>query len=84
MSLTGKGHVEFDDDPDNPAGTAPRKGVVDFGDDESPPTHGTNNDHDSRIAGKKRFRRPKARISYALEVWMLRSLWAWVLKLQNR
>lgn len=33
MSRTGKGQVEFDDDLDNTAETAPSKGVMDFGDD---------------------------------------------------
>lgn len=35
MSPTGSGQVGLDGCPDNPAGTAPRKGVMEFDDDES-------------------------------------------------
>lgn len=61
MSLTGKGHTEFDDGLHDAAGSTPRKGVVDFGDDESPEIPRTRNvDHrrieqDSSSGGKARF-----------------------------
>lgn len=48
MSPTGKGQVEFDDSLGNPSGTARRKGVAEFGNDESPETTRACFDYPSR------------------------------------
>lgn len=45
MSRSGKGEVEFDDVADSPGGIAPRKGVMDFGDGESPKTEKSRDDN---------------------------------------
>lgn len=59
MSATGMGQVEFDDGLDDSAGSRPRKGVIDFGNDDSPEVRMTTNDNrhqsklDARSAGKR-------------------------------
>lgn len=48
--MSGKGQVEFNDGSNTHAGSAPRKGVMDFGDDESPERR-TSNDNCGRGGG---------------------------------
>lgn len=58
MSLTGKGHLSFDDGLDDPASIAPRRGVIDFGDDEAPAARNDasrRSEQDCRSERKSRF-----------------------------